>query len=107
MHNYERNKQKFLEYHSNNPRIYQLLKKYALEAKQAGVDRISIALLVERIRWQVQVTTKSNDGFKISNTHRAFYARLLMEDVPALKGMFEICDQRGVPTDDPVDLFSF
>lgn len=84
----------FIKYHKENPHIWQLLKRFAFEAKNAGVTKIGISLLIERIRWEVQVVVKSKDGYKINNNHRAFYARRLMRKFPELASLFEIRKQR-------------
>jgi hypothetical protein len=79
---------KFAEYHAENPKVYELLRRFALEARRAGRTRLSINLLFERVRWFTEVETRG-DTFKVNNTHRAWYARLLMSKEPELSGCFE------------------
>lgn len=79
---------RFREYHEANPEIYQALRRFALEAVNAGHRRLSINLLFERLRWFTTVEAKG-DAFKCNNTYRAHYARLLMSQEPALAGVFE------------------
>ena len=79
---------KFAEYHAANPKVYELLLKFAMEARHAGRRRLSINLLFERVRWYTAVET-TGDPFKINNTFRAYYVRLLMQHVPELRGCFE------------------
>jgi hypothetical protein len=81
-------RQKFEEYHAKNPQVYQLLRRFALEAHRSGRVRLSISLLFERVRWYTTVETQG-DVFKVNNTHRAWYVRLLMQDEPDLMGCFE------------------
>lgn len=50
--------------------------------------RLSINLLFERLRWYTEIETQG-DPFKVNNTFRAWYARLLMRQEPALAGVFE------------------
>jgi hypothetical protein len=45
-------------------------------------------LITERIRWELYITTKSDDGFKINNNHRAFYSRKFMNMYPEWDGIF-------------------
>lgn len=78
----------FQEFHELNPHVFEKLAQYALEARRAGRARLSINMLFERLRWYTAVETQG-DSFKLNNTWRAFYARLLMERVPELTGLFE------------------
>lgn len=80
---------KFAEYHAQNPRIYEVLRTFAVRARRAGRDRLSINMLFERARWETDVEGRG-DSFKMNNNYRAYYARLLMEQEPELAGFFEI-----------------
>ncbi len=42
----------------DNPHVYELFKRFALRAIRRGKRRLSVALITERIRWEVQVETK-------------------------------------------------
>jgi hypothetical protein len=74
--------EKFEKFDSENPGIYFLFKRFATDLINAGRTKLSAALIVERIRWEVNISTKSDDVFKLSNNHTAFYARKYMEDHP-------------------------
>lgn len=78
----------FREYHDANPQVYEALKKFAFEAKQAGRSRMSIHMLCERLRWYTAIEVRG-DEFKVNNNWRPFYSRLLMEQEPELRGFFE------------------
>lgn len=92
--NYDKLLASFNQFDSANPKVWELLVKFAKEAKNAGVEKLGISLLVERIRWELEVVTKTSDGYKINNNHRAFYARKLMDQYPELNGMFRIRTQQ-------------
>lgn len=79
---------RFLAYHEANPQVYDQLRRFALEAVAKGTMRLSINLLFERLRWFTTVETQG-DPFKVNNTYRAWYARLLMQQEPELAGVFE------------------
>lgn len=79
---------RFDEYHAANPQVYALLRRFALEAKRSGRERLGIKALFERVRWYTDVEAKA-DSFKVNNNYTAFYARLLMEQEPELKDFFE------------------
>lgn len=67
--------EKFQKYDEANPVVWQLFLKYTGEAVAAGRTRLSVSLVIERIRWEEHIKIDSADGFKISNNHRAYYAR--------------------------------
>jgi hypothetical protein len=75
-------------FHQENPMIYTLLVKYAREAKNAGLKRIGIELLWNRVRWDRAVQTRTAD-FKVNQNFKAWYARQMMKNEPDLAGVFE------------------
>lgn len=77
----------FVTYHADHPEIYQALRRFALEARRAGRDRLSINMLFERVRWETMVGAH-DETFKMNNNWRAHYARLLMRQVPELGPAF-------------------
>lgn len=79
---------RFAEYHAANPQIYAALRRFALEAKRAGRERLGMKALFERVRWYTEVEAHG-DNFKCNNNYTAHYARLLMEQEPELAGFFE------------------
>ena len=81
------NKRKFQEFHAENPHVYELFKRFSIEAIKNGHKRLSAWLIVNRIRWETSIVTKSGD-FKISNNAIAYYSRMFMHDHPSYKGFF-------------------
>ena len=82
-------KEKFQKYDRENPKVWEYFQYFAKQLIQNGQSKISAALIVERIRWEViMLNTKSDDQFKISNNHTAFYARKFMEAYPEFDGCF-------------------
>jgi len=43
---------------------------------------------MQRVRWHMEIETRSDDGFKINNDFSSRYARRIMEQEPDLKGFF-------------------
>ena len=82
------NRQKAERWTIENPRGWSAFKKYALEARQAGHDRIAIAMVRERVRWECYFVKR--EQFKISNSYSPILARMLMEQEPQLEGLFEL-----------------
>jgi hypothetical protein len=66
----------FLTYHNQNPHIYQEYLRFAEELHAAGICRKSISMITERIRWNT--ATRGSGEFKIPNSFRAGYSRLLV-----------------------------
>lgn len=74
-------------YHEQNPHIYDLFEKFAMQAIISGKKHLGAKMIVERIRWYTDVEAK-NDQFKINNNMTPFYARLFEENRPQYKGFF-------------------
>ena len=91
----------FWAFHRDNPDVYKTLVSMARDFRQRRPDqRIGIATLWESLRWDYWMNIKTDDEFKLSNTYRAFYARLIMLSNRDLNGMFEI--KRSHADDDPL-----
>jgi hypothetical protein len=89
---------KFWDFHKCNPVILSLYRSYALEAKKKMGDTYSIAVITEVIRWHVDIETTDDWDFKLSNSYKAYYARLLMLYEPELQGFFTIGKVPGADT---------
>ncbi len=64
----------------------QELKSIARLMRSRGVQRTSITLLFERLRW-INVVETSGDIYRLNNNHRPWYAREIMQD-PEFAGLF-------------------
>jgi hypothetical protein len=93
---------RFARWAAKNPDIIELLLKFAIEAKQAGSNRFGIAAIVQRVRWEINLTSRGDEPFKISNDFTSRLARLLMQMDPILEGFFELRPLRSVavPSED-------
>lgn len=78
----------FRKFHGANPRIYVRIRRFALEALASG-KKVGMRAIWERMRWSYLVESKSDDDYKLNNNHTPHYARLLMQQEPALAGFFE------------------
>lgn len=81
---------RFKEFHQENPHIYSGLLRLALQFKEEGRGKIGISLLIEVLRWNTRIKTKTTESFKICNDFKPLYARLLVEKHPELKDLFVI-----------------
>lgn len=87
-------KYKWWEYHKENPHVYELVEKFTFDVIKRGYDRYSINSIFERIRWHTDIDTEG-DKFKISNNHRAYYARYFMHLHPQYDGFFKTKELRS------------
>ena len=85
---------RFEAFHRDNPKVYELVKQYALQAVEAGYDHYGIQTIFERIRWHTTIET-TGDPFKINNNYGAFYARKFNADHPHLDGFFRTREWKG------------
>ena len=72
----------FLDFHKDNPHIYANYKEEILKAIDSGRRGYSISIITEHSRWDRK--------YKISNNHRAYYARLFIEENPQYQGFFRL-----------------
>ena len=86
---------KWRQFHADNPHIYDLFEEFAFKAINAGRERYSIKTIVELIRWHTDVTTRSVDGFKLSNNHTPYYAREFHKRNPKHAGFFKTHAVKG------------
>ena len=76
-------------FHQRYPRVSILFVRFAKEIIDRGYKNYSVNAIFERIRWETD--TPDIDGkstFKLSNNHRAWYARKFMETYPEHAGFF-------------------
>jgi len=78
---------KFKEFHTNNPIVYELFRRFAFEAKNSGRPRFSHWMIANRIRWYTSIETQGSE-YKLSNDFIALYARLIVYHNPEFEGFF-------------------
>lgn len=88
--------ERFEEFDTKNPHIYKLFCKYTKQAVDSGKDRLSHWLVVNRIRWDTEVVTITDEKYKISNDFIALYARKFMKDFPEHEGFFKTKEMKRV-----------
>lgn len=81
----------FAAFHEANPGVYLALRRLALHAVGRGHTHIGIGMLWEALRWEsfIQSTDPTQAEWKLNNSYRSRYARLLMASEPKLRGVFE------------------
>lgn len=78
----------FDKFHAENPEVFEAMITYARALRRAGHERLSIALLAERVRWDRLIST-TGDQYKLNNNFKAVYVRLL-DEMPEFKGRFTL-----------------
>lgn len=80
----------FAAFDHANPHVYELFKRFAAQAKNAGLTRYSADAILHRVRWHSTVeTTGDGSGFKINNNFASRYSRKLVAEHPEYDGFFE------------------
>lgn len=77
------------QFHEDNPHIYDELVAETRDYIEATGQPPSINMVTEFVRRMHHVRTRSADGYKISNNHRAIYAREIMRREPDLADAFK------------------
>jgi hypothetical protein len=97
----------FEKFDGGNPHVWDYFVRFAFEAIERGHKRLSTKLIIERIRWEVYMTTASDDDFKINNNHAPYYARKWRIKFPVYAAFFTIrrvpADYEILPAVDPTD----
>ena len=62
--------------------------------RDRGIRRTGIAAIFERLRWLYRLQTQGEE-YRLNNTFRAYYARMVMERCPDLAGFFEVRSSPG------------
>ena len=68
----------FRKFHRNNPKVFDMVLKYAYKQKDRGRTHYSIEIILNVIRYHVDLDTVG-DQFKINNNYKAFYSRMAMK----------------------------
>ena len=80
---------KFETFHRLNPHVYSALVDLARQLRRRGHQTLGIGMLFEVLRWQYMMRTEDPaSDFKLSNSYRSRYARLIMDREPDLAGVF-------------------
>jgi hypothetical protein len=73
---------KFRNFHAENPHVLTELERLAAQWFNAGNSKVGVQLLLEVLRYNRSITTKSADDFKVNNDFAAHYARMMVARNP-------------------------
>jgi len=75
-------------FHESNPKVWELFVKFTFDVIKTGRKNYSVNAIFERIRWHTDIET-NDKSFKLSNNHRAYYARHFHAEYPEYDGFFK------------------
>lgn len=78
---------RFEAYDAANPQVYELFKRFTFEAIRRGKKRLGGFYIVNRIRWEIDMTT-TGDDFKINNDFCALLVRKFQREHPQHADVF-------------------
>lgn len=81
--------ERFEAFHQANPWVLVELERMTGELVAAGRGRVGIGMLFEVLRWEHHRRTTGVE-FKLNNSHRSRYVRLIVERHPEWRDVFEL-----------------
>jgi hypothetical protein len=85
----------FEKFDRANPQIWKLFERFCADVIESGRRKLGARVIIERIRWEVYIVTKSEDDFKINDHHTPYYSRKWLKTHPDHPGFFETRKVRG------------
>lgn len=79
----------FEVFHAENPHVYELFCRFAMQAIDAGREKFGARSIWERMRWYVAFETTGDDDYKLNDHHPPYYARMFMREHQECEGFFE------------------
>ena len=85
---------RFERFHDANPWVLTKLEEMTGELVARGRRRVGIAMLFEVIRWE-HLRSTTGDPFRLNNSFRSRYVRLMIHRHPEWDGVFETRETRS------------
>jgi len=76
-------------FHRDNPEVYKLFRRFALEAVASGRDYFGAKMIWERLRWYTMIETRG-EPYKLNNNHHSVYARMFIAEYPQHARFFQL-----------------
>ncbi len=92
--------EKFIAFDQNNPLVWSLYQRFALEMIALNHEHYSSDAVLHRVRWETAMQTVDVGRWKIDNNYTAFYARKFHAVYPEYGDFFRLrrsCADRMVP----------
>lgn len=87
----------FAQFHQANPHILSMILEELHRAKAVGITKVSIKNIIGHIRWNLTISTRSHDTYKINDAFTSLYALLIEVNYPQYADMFEQRELRSLP----------
>lgn len=81
--------ERFLRFHRDNPQVLDAIIGMVRIAQSRGHVRLGIGMIFEVLRWETMMATSDSEGWKLNNSWRSRYVRLIEGQFPDLRGVFE------------------
>ena len=90
--------ERFAAFHAAHPEVYDHLVDMARNLYRNGWMRFGIAMLWENLRYTTMLGAgPGEEPYRLNNSYRSRYARLIMATEPDLDGVFELRELRTEP----------
>lgn len=86
--------ERFEAFHEANPAVLSSLEALTRQYLASGRDRLAIGALFERLRWEHDLHT-TGDPFRLNNSFRSRYVRLMVERNPEWADVFATRELRA------------
>lgn len=77
----------FERFHAENPRVYELFKRFAFQVIRRGFQHYSADGIGHQIRWHTGIVTNGEE-YKVNNNYISAYARMFEKEYPEHRGFF-------------------
>src|SRR5262245_28756509 len=79
---------RFKKFFKANLNVWNLYVRFTFELINAGFSHYSSNAVFQRIRWHVNIETRSFDGLKLNDHYHCYYSRLFHAVYPQYDGFF-------------------
>ena len=87
--------ERFEQFHQANPQVLNRLEMLAAEWFNRGNTKVAIGMLWEVLRWESDLETTGESGYRLNDHFRSRYARLMVERRPNWADRFSIRELRA------------
>ncbi|MDP9101629.1 MAG: hypothetical protein M3N21_05730 [Actinomycetota bacterium] len=91
--------ERFAAFHTANPHVYRALhslasRRWTSDLRAGRRPHVGVAALYEALRWEQALRT-TGETWRLNNSYRAFYARLLIAARPEWAGFIDTREQKA------------
>jgi hypothetical protein len=83
--------ERFRAFHAANPAVYRCILQLTKERFLRGSERHGMKAMWEQLRWRIATgNLRLASGYNFNNDFTSRYARLVLSEFPAYRGLFEL-----------------